>query len=105
MSHKFLYNQYPLLSEFLVAVAQYNSSSSNANYMTLQDIHNLPIAMVLDACAHSLPFAVCDGVEDCIKTIRLQLRKGAKFIKVCASGGVFSEIDSVLDAQFSPEEL
>jgi imidazolonepropionase-like amidohydrolase len=73
--------------------------------MTLQDIHNLPIATVLDACAHSLPFAVCDGVEDCIKTIRLQLRKGAKFIKVCASGGVFSEIDSVLDAQFSPEEL
>jgi imidazolonepropionase-like amidohydrolase len=60
---------------------------------------------VLDAWAHSLPFAVCDGVADCIKTIRLQLRKGAKFIKVCASGGVFSEIDSVLDAQFSPEEL
>lgn len=73
--------------------------------MVLQDIHSLPIATVLDLCAHSLPFAVCDGVEDCIKTIRLQLRKGAKFIKVCASGGVFSEIDSVLDAQFSPEEL
>jgi imidazolonepropionase-like amidohydrolase len=33
------------------------------------------------------------------------LRRGAKFIKVCASGGVFSEVDSVLDAQFSPEEL
>jgi len=35
----------------------------------------------------------------------LQLRKGAKFIKVCVSGGVFSEIDSVLDAPFSPKEL
>lgn len=60
---------------------------------------------MLDAGAHGLPMAVCDGVPDCIKTIRLQLRKGAKFIKVCASGGVYSEIDSVLDAQFSPEEL
>jgi imidazolonepropionase-like amidohydrolase len=73
--------------------------------MILQDIHRLPIATVLDLCAHSLPFAVGDGVEDCIQTIRLQLRKGAKFINVCASGGVFSEIDSVLDTQFSPEEL
>jgi len=69
------------------------------------DIHDLPIQTVLDACAHGLPFAVCDGVPDCIRTIRLQLRKGAKFIKVCASGGVYSEIDSVFDAQFSPEEL
>ena len=69
------------------------------------DIHNLPIQTVTDACAHGLPFAVCDGVPDCIRTVRLQLRKGAKFIKLCASGGVYSEIDSVLDAQFSPEEL
>jgi imidazolonepropionase-like amidohydrolase len=60
---------------------------------------------VLDACSHGLALAVCDGVDDCIRIIRLQLRKGAKFIKACTSGGVFSEIDSVLDAQFSPEEL
>lgn len=69
------------------------------------DIHNLPIDTVLDACAHGLPFAVCDGVPDCIKTVRLQIRKGAKLIKVCASGGVYSLLDSPQDSQFSPEEL
>ena len=30
------------------------------------DIHDLPIQTVLDACSHGLPFAVCDGVPDCI---------------------------------------
>jgi hypothetical protein len=58
---------------------------------------------VLDACSHGLALAVCDGVDDCIRIIRLQLRKGAKFIKVCVTGGVFSEIDSVLEAQSLPE--
>lgn len=69
------------------------------------DIHNLPIGTVLDACAHGLPFAVCDGVPDCIKTVRLMIRRGAKCIKVCATGGVFSLLDSPTDIQFSPEEL
>ncbi|KUJ13923.1 uncharacterized protein LY89DRAFT_687257 [Mollisia scopiformis] len=69
------------------------------------DIHNLPIGTVLDACAHGLPFAVCDGVPDCIRTVRLMIRRGAKCIKVCATGGVFSLLDSPQDTQFSPEEL
>ncbi|KAE8442728.1 hypothetical protein EG329_002919 [Mollisiaceae sp. DMI_Dod_QoI] len=69
------------------------------------DIHNLPIETVLSACAHGLPFAVCDGVPDCIKTVRLMIRRGAKCIKICATGGVFSIIDSPQDTQFSPEEL
>ena len=58
------------------------------------DIHDLPIDTVLAACAHGIPFAVCDGVADCIRTVRLQIRKGAKVIKVCATGGVYSIIDS-----------
>ncbi len=48
---------------------------------------------------------LCDGVPSCLKAVRKQLRKNAKVIKVCASGGVMSEIDHPIHQQFSDEEL
>ncbi|KIN05036.1 hypothetical protein OIDMADRAFT_142814 [Oidiodendron maius Zn] len=69
------------------------------------DIHNLPLQTVLDACAHGLPMALCDGVPECIKTVRKMIRRGAKCIKICASGGVMSLLDDPQDAEFSLEEL
>ena len=69
------------------------------------DIHDLPLQTVMDGCAHGLPLAVCDGVPDCIKTVRKMIRRGAKCIKVCASGGVLSLLDDPRDAEFSLEEL
>ncbi|KUJ18763.1 uncharacterized protein LY89DRAFT_706421 [Mollisia scopiformis] len=69
------------------------------------DIHRLPLRTVLDGCAHGLPFAVSDGVPECIKTVRQIIRRGAKIIKVCVSGGVVSVLDDPEDAEFSPEEL
>ena len=46
-----------------------------------------------------------DGADDCVLGVREQFRKGAKFIKICATGGVSSPTDRVDDTQFSPEEL
>jgi imidazolonepropionase-like amidohydrolase len=46
-----------------------------------------------------------DGKEDCILGVREQFRLGAKFIKVCATGGVSSPTDQIDDVQFSFEEL
>ncbi|MDP3176455.1 MAG: amidohydrolase family protein [Spirochaetaceae bacterium] len=46
-----------------------------------------------------------DGVDDCVLGVREQFRAGARFIKVCATGGVSSPGDSVDDVQFSPDEL
>lgn len=46
-----------------------------------------------------------DGVDDCIRGVREQFRMGARFIKICATGGVSSPSDRVDDVQFSPEEL
>lgn len=48
---------------------------------------------------------IVDGVDECRRGVRLQLRRGAKCIKVMASGGVLSLEDDVDCAQFSPEEL
>ncbi|KAI1210802.1 amidohydrolase [Annulohypoxylon truncatum] len=48
---------------------------------------------------------VVDGVDECRRAVRLQIRRGARCIKVLASGGVMSRDDNPLYAQFSPEEL
>lgn len=48
---------------------------------------------------------IVDGVDECRRGVRLQIRRGAKCIKVLASGGVMSRDDNPMYAQFSPEEL
>ena len=69
------------------------------------DLHSVPLGLVKDAINHGLPLHVCDGVDECIKAVRMQIRRGAKVIKVCATGGVMSLIDSPTAPQFSPPEL
>lgn len=69
------------------------------------DLHSLPLEMVQDGITHGLPLCVCDGVDECIKGVRKQVRRGAKVIKVCATGGVLSLLDSPQCPQFSPAEL
>jgi len=46
-----------------------------------------------------------DGVDEARRAVRLNIRRGAKVIKVFASGGVLSRDDNPLYAQFSDEEL
>lgn len=48
---------------------------------------------------------LCDGVPACLGAVRTQLRRGARVIKICASGGVMSEIDDPIHQQFSDDEL
>lgn len=48
---------------------------------------------------------LCDGVDECTLAARTQFRKGARFIKIFATGGVSSPTDDVDDVQFSFEEI
>lgn len=48
---------------------------------------------------------LCDGVPECLKAARDNMRKGAKHIKVCTSGGIASETDKLESMQFTIEEL
>mmetsp|Transcript_20390 Transcript_20390/g.28144 ORF Transcript_20390/g.28144 Transcript_20390/m.28144 type:complete len:442 (+) Transcript_20390:84-1409(+) len=50
-------------------------------------------------------FKTCDGVPECLKAVRLQLRRNAKVIKICCSGGVLSEVDHISYQQFSDDEI
>jgi imidazolonepropionase-like amidohydrolase len=51
------------------------------------------------------PLILADGIDEVRKAVRLNIRRGAKVIKVLASGGVLSRDDNPLDQQFSDEEL
>lgn len=48
---------------------------------------------------------IADGVDECRKAVRINLRRGAKVIKVLTSGGTTSRDDNPLYQQFSDEEL
>lgn len=69
------------------------------------DLHSHPLHAVNDGTRHGLPVHVCDGVDECIKAVRMQIRRGAAVIKVCATGGGTSLIDDVQQPQFSHAEL
>lgn len=69
------------------------------------DAHGTPLESFKDACNHGLPLCICDGVDECLKAVRFQIRRGARVIKVCARGGVTSEIDNPQHQQFSDLEL
>lgn len=48
---------------------------------------------------------LADGADECRRAVRLQVRRGAKCIKILATGGVMSLDDDPRDAQFCDEEM
>jgi imidazolonepropionase-like amidohydrolase len=69
------------------------------------DLHCYPVDWVNDLGKREPSTRLCDGVPECLRAVRAQLRENARLIKVCASGGVLSEIDHPIHQQFSDEEL
>ncbi len=69
------------------------------------DAHAFPIEFVrFWTNLRELP-GPCDGVPECLAAVRTVLRLGAAVVKVCASGGVMSDLDDPRHQQFSDEEL
>ena len=72
------------------------------------DLRTEDEATPLCACEHhnhSLIAVMADGVDECIKAVREELRKGAHHIKIMGSGGVMSPTDPVDRLQFSDAEI
>lgn len=69
------------------------------------DLHAYPLELVAGMAEKGGYLTLCDGVPECLKAVRSQLRLGAKLIKVHASGGVMSELDHPIHQQFTGEEL
>ncbi|WP_310376340.1 metal-dependent hydrolase family protein [Catenuloplanes atrovinosus] len=69
------------------------------------DVHSFPVEWVRDTARLGADFRLADGEAECAKVVREQLRRNAKVIKVCASGGVMSVIDDPIHQQFTDREL
>ena len=69
------------------------------------DLHSYPLAWMHDFALADGTFRLADGVSECMRATREQLRRNAKIIKVCASGGVLSELDDPVHQQFTGAEL
>lgn len=48
---------------------------------------------------------LCDGVDECLRVARDQVRRGADFLKIMGGGGVSSPTDAIDSVQFTPEEV
>ena len=69
------------------------------------DLHSLQADWVVDFGHRGGELRLCDGPAECAKAVREQLRQNAKVIKICASGGVMSEVDHPIHQQFTAAEL
>jgi imidazolonepropionase-like amidohydrolase len=69
------------------------------------DLHSFPLEFTKEILDRSQISALADGVPECLKVVRSMLRLNARVIKICASGGVASEVDHPMHQEFSDEEL
>jgi len=69
------------------------------------DLHSYPLTLMADFGQHYAELRLADGPAECMRAVREQLRRNARVIKVCASGGVMSEVDNPIHQQFTTEEL
>src|SRR5579863_10476779 len=69
------------------------------------DLHSFPLSWVSSWTRETGTMRLADGPDDCARAVREQLRSNAKVIKVCASGGVLSEVDDPIHQQFTMAEL
>lgn len=69
------------------------------------DLHCYPLSFVTEFARQDGTLRLADGTAECMRAVREQLRRGARLIKVCASGGVLSELDNPVHQQFTGAEL
>jgi imidazolonepropionase-like amidohydrolase len=68
------------------------------------DPREYPHEWVLDSCERNSFVRICDGVPECLREVRLQLRANARIIKICTSGGA-SNAATAGHRHFSTSEL
>ena len=69
------------------------------------DLHCYPLSWMEEFARADGTFRLADGTAECMRAVREQLRRGAAVIKVCASGGVLSDLDDPIHQQFTGSEL
>ncbi len=69
------------------------------------DTHAFPLYFVQREAERVGMPGPCDGPDACVAAVRKILRLGAPVVKICATGGVLSDLDHPKHQQFSVEEM
>ncbi len=69
------------------------------------DLHSYPLGWMADYSVRDGAMRLADGADGCMRAVREQLRRNARVIKICASGGVLSELNHPIHQQFTKAEL
>jgi len=69
------------------------------------DLHTYAPGCVADLIDRGGWLRTCDGEAEVLRAVRMQLRRGARLIKICASGGVLTTYDHPMHQQFTDREL
>jgi imidazolonepropionase-like amidohydrolase len=71
------------------------------------DTHYLPIEWVEEGRSYGwgTDGRIADGVPDCLKAVREQMRMSVDFVKLCTSGGGGSTVDPAWVSEFNLEEI
>jgi imidazolonepropionase-like amidohydrolase len=69
------------------------------------DLHSYSVGCMVDLGTRGGWLHTCDGEAECLRAVRLQLRRNARLVKICASGGVLTEFDHPMHQQFTDHEL
>ena len=71
------------------------------------DTHYLPLEWVEEGrpFGWGMDGRIADGVDECLRAVREQLRMGVDFIKICTSGGGGSVVDPAWVPEYTYEEI
>jgi imidazolonepropionase-like amidohydrolase len=84
---------------------------ASRRYISVTGGHGDAQAMPLEWVKEGRPFGwgmdgrIADGVDECMRAVREQLREGVDFIKICTSGGGGATIDPAWVPEYTYEEL
>ena len=82
--------------------------SMTGGHGDIRELHERPRYEAVCGCSGTVfnCFAViADGVDECLKAVREELRQGAHCIKIMASGGVASPTDPIWMNQYREDEI
>ncbi|CAJ2501957.1 Uu.00g048100.m01.CDS01 [Anthostomella pinea] len=99
------YLQPGIRNGYIVRPNVYSSLSALSITGDQGDTHDLPLSAVQDFGHGDGSHYLCDGVDECVEAVRSMVRRGAKCIKLCSSGGIISLNDDPEDRHFPNEEL
>lgn len=106
------YSLHRAIADKLVEAPRYfyagRALSMTGGHCDMRPVEERPRYESVCACASQVFNAfgvIADGVDECLKAVRDQLRQGAHCIKIMGSGGVASPTDPIWMNQFREDEI